>query len=619
MINYLSNFFEHSGQITALASIMAVWLGFTSIGAYIGGSNRFQEATPFLGWAFISFIFTIGGVFTSISFTTMTIPLALLAIIFGVLTYRRDGSILPPGFTRIVILTLPILILVSAMVGSQWDEFTDWLLTPRQLLENDHFPNKTNKSLSGALAAYPFNWHFVTFLASRFTGHLEESAGALFNILLLLSFGLYLARMIKDKINFYDNITVSKPSWSLCALGALLTTAFNPTFAQKVVLTSYADVSVAVAVGFAVSIGWQILNAISENHKENARILSFQLGLLFIVLINLKQVTFVLFILIAGATVITAARDPKIKMRDLFSLLPIIIIPALVVYLTWRYHVALQLEGKEFSIRPPAEWYIAEIPQILLRMLLVLTKKGLYLFIFICVVFFAIGSLFRLRTSFDRLALMVGIVMLGYNAFLLFSYVSAFGKSDALRAASLWRYNMHLGPIAILFYVYGLIYFFKRNLFIFLERQVTKNTLIILIVITPFIFAEKMRFDRAKHVPFFRSIGAELNQFLKDENSLIVIDPKGSGESAAVTRFQLNSRGIYKNYISLHQKPTLAHFIKIFESDTYSHALVHSINSDLQKGLGQKLEKNYSYLLSKEQNTWTTIKRWPTPENFQFQ
>lgn len=614
MNSYLNNFFEHSGQLMALASVTVLWLGLNFLGAFVGGPNRLREATPFYGWAIVSFVFTIGGVFTTLQFSTMTIGLVILALILGTLAYRRDGSLLPPGFYRIVILSLPLLILVSAMVGSQWDEFSDWLFTPRQLLENNAFPDRSNKHLSGALSSYPFNWHFITFLASRLSGHLEESAGALVNILLLLSFGLHLIGLIEKKSN--NNASLNRPSWGLCALGALLTTVLNPTFAQKVVLTSYADVSTAVAVGFAVTLGWKMLNAFSEERKGDARALAWQMSLLLVVLINLKQATLILFALLICATLITGLRDPKIKFRDVLRQLPIIIIPPLIIYLAWRYHVTFELDGREFSIRPFSDWYIAEIPEILQRMLLVFSKKGLYFAIFLIVIFFSIHRFFYVRTPFDRLAVMVGIVMIGYNVFLLFSYVAAFGKADALRAASFWRYNMHLGPVAILFYFYGLVRLFNHFQLNFSKQVFLARVAVILIIIAPFVFAEKIRFDKVKHVYFYRSVGAELNKFLKEGDTLVVIDPRGSGESAAVTRFQLSRRDIIKSYLSMYQKPNLKIFMNIFQSNDFSHALIHSVSDDLQQGLGQELHEDNSYLLERDGETWREIKRWPTPKGF---
>ena len=134
MTDYLGNFINHSGQITALASVAVMWLGLAALGAYVGGPKSLQAAVPFFGWAIVSAVFTLGGVFTTIPFTVIGIVLALLAVPAGILAYRRDGSLLPVGTYRIIILALPLLVLVSGMAGSQWDEFSNWLSTPKLLL-----------------------------------------------------------------------------------------------------------------------------------------------------------------------------------------------------------------------------------------------------------------------------------------------------------------------------------------------------------------------------------------------------------------------------------------------------------------------------------------------------
>ncbi len=615
MTGYLSNFIDHSGQFTALFSVAFVWLGLTALGAFISGNKRVSEATPFYGWAVVSMVFTLGGVFTTVSFATMTLALRVLAIPAGIYAHRWDGALFSAGTIRIIILTLPLLILVSAMIGSQWDEFTDWLFTPRQLLENDSFPNHTNRHLSGALAAYPFNWHFITYLASRVTGHLAESAGALVNVLLLLSFGLYLAKLVGKETGQSDPF--GKPGWGLCSLGALLAIPFNPTFAQKVALTSYADTSTAVAVGFAAVLGWQILNALAEERKDDVLSLAFQMSLVLVVLINMKQATLALFLLVVGAFVLTGLRDPKIRSAELLRYLPVIILPSLIIYLAWRYHVTKELGGMEFSIREFSQWYIAEIPQILARMFLVFTKKGLYLALFLVVIYFSVRGFLRMRTPFDRLAVIVGAVMLGYNAFLLFSYVAAFGKFDALRVASLWRYNMHLGAILILFTAYGLAGLIKQRQPKFLNGPVLARIAIILIMSAPFVFAEKLRFDKAKHVPFYRLVGVEIGEFVKEGDTLIIMDPLGTGESAAVTRFQLGNQDIYKSFLSLFHKPTEENIRQRLANEGYSHALIHSITPDLQRGVGLELKIGASYLLERDGESWRELKSWPTPEGFQ--
>ena len=138
-------------------------------------------------------------------------------------------------------------------------------------------------------------------------------------------------------------------------------------------------------------------------------------------------------------------------------------LPGIVIYVVWRYYVATELAGAEASVMPIGEWLFAYIPEIVWRMIVVLSKKGLYLALMAAATVFAVRGLLRFRTPFDRLAIITGAIFLGYNAFLLFVYVSTFGKFDALRAASLWRYNMHLGPIGIAFAAYGLAILWARH------------------------------------------------------------------------------------------------------------------------------------------------------------
>ena len=120
------------------------------------------------------------------------------------------------------------------------------------------------------------------------------------------------------------------------------------------------------------------------------------------------------------------------------------------------YHVTTALTGAELAVRPFDQWYIDLIGQILWKMLVVFSKKGAYLALMVVAVGFAVRAMIRFRTPFDRLAVIVGTVFIGYNAFLLFAYVSTFGQADSLRVASLWRYNMHLGPLGVAFAAYGL-------------------------------------------------------------------------------------------------------------------------------------------------------------------
>ena len=595
MNRYFENFIQHSGQIDSFLAATTVWIAFAAIGSLFLGRDKIIEAVPLYGWAVVSFALTALGVLKFIPFSTLGAAAGLAAVASGVIAYRRQQPILPTGTLRMVLMAAPLLLLVSAMVGSQWDEFSDWLMTPRQLLNTDAFPNADTVHLSGVLAAYPFGWHYVTFLSSLLAGRLVENAGAITNLFILLTFGLLAVRLIRTGLGRGDY--ASPPGWQLVALGGLLATLLNTTFAQKVALTSYADIATAAAAAMGAVIGWYMLDALAKKKRDEVRHLALQFGLLMMLLVNLKQSTVALAAIVIGAVMLAGLVDPKIRFRQLIATLPRIVIPSIIIFALWRYYILMELPSREISIRPVSEWLITDIPQILWNMLVVLSKKGAYLVLMVIASGFAIRGLFRMRTSFDRLAVIVGSAFLVHNAFLLFVYVSTFGKADALRVASLWRYNMQLGLLGVVFTAYGLSIAWKKYGRDRFEIRKVAWLPIVLMLAAPFIFANKLRFDRHPPLPHYRAVAASMNDLLSDGDRLTVADPLGSGESGEIARFEMGGIGIYRSYHAFYQKMTPEGWRKIFSGDVYSHALIHSTSPDLEQAVGMKLQQSRSYLV----------------------
>ena len=612
MDGYLGNFFEHPGQVVSFLTVAAVWLSLSALGALVAGRDRFQEATPLYGWVLVSLVFTVIGVFTPVPFTPLAAGLGLLALFSCAVLIPRGDRILPPGSLKIAVLALPLLLLVSAMVGSQWDEFSDWLISPRLLLDIDVFPDNSNKHLGGSLAAYPYGWHLITYLASRLAGRLVENAGALVNVFLLLTFGLAAIRLVREGVD--EKTQTAPPGWGLLALGGLAATLLNPTFAQKVALTSYADTATAVTIGFGGVLGWFMLDALGRGDRHQAFRLAFQIGLVMLVLVNLKQATVVLFALVIGAILLAGLRDPDIRFRDLAKTVPAMIIPGIVIYVVWRYYVMTELTQSELSVRPFDQWQVGLIPRIVWQMLVVLSKKGAYLALMTVAVVAAVRGMVRFQGPFDRLAIIVGAVFLGYNAFLLFAYVTAFGEKSALRAASMWRYNMHLGLLGVAFAAYGLGLLWKARAPLGLRTARIHWLPVVLILIAPLVFANKLRFDRHPPVPFFRAVGAEVAGLLKSGDRLFVLDPKGSGESGVITRFELGGHGIYRGYSGVFHPRTLERFRSIFENRKLTHILMHSSTPEAHQTLGRDLPDRVSYLLRADgKGGWQVEQTWKRP------
>ena len=612
MNSYIGNFINNGEQFIALASVVVMWLGLTAIGAYVGGPKRYEATAPFFGWAIVSIAFTLGGVFTSVSFETIGLILIALAILFGFLTYRRDGYLLPSGTYKIILLASPLLVLVSGMVGSQWDEFSNWLTTPRLLIEIHTFPTQENAHRGGNLIANPFGWHYINYIASSIGGRFLENAGALTNVLILLTFSLASIRLIRIGMGRERDNT--EPSWKLCAIAALSTTLLNTTFAQKVALTAYVDVSTGAITGLSAIIGWHMLGALRNGrHTETTRF-AFQVGLLMALLVNLKQSTIAMAVVIVSSLMLAGIRDPKIKNYDLISLLPKMVIPAIIIYTTWRYYVSQELTGNEMQILPYSNWVIEYIPKILQTMLVILSKKGAYLLLMLAIIYFGIRGFIHYKTPFDRFAIIAAAVFFGHNAFLLLSYVTVFGKTDALKASSYWRYNMQLGLVGVAFSAYGAGILWQKYKGHWHWTKKLSWLPIALIILAPFIFANKLRFDRFQPVSHYRAVAKDLKDLLAEGNTLSVIDPRGSGESAVIVRYELGGDKIYKGYFSAFHDLKEEAFRSTLIHRNNSHLLVHSQKTEWQEVLDVEMDNSHSYLLKARQNGgWKIIKNWKKP------
>ncbi|MCP5370568.1 MAG: hypothetical protein H6907_02450 [Hyphomicrobiales bacterium] len=604
-----ADYFLGDHQLLVLGTVAVVWLGLAALGGLVGGRRRLRELDPLLGWALVSAVFTAGGTLTGVPFRYLALVLAAAAVAGAVAALRRDRALVPAAALRTAVLALPLLALTSAMAASQWDEFSHWLPTARYLLLADGFPDAAAPKTGASYPAYPYAWPFLSYLVGRVAGTFVENAGAVLNVLLLLTFGLVSVRLIL--MGLEDARPTHKAGWGLCALGALSVTLLNPTFAQKVALTAYADVATAVTLGAAGVLGWLMLQAEAEGDGDTAMGRAVQAGLILSVLVVLKQATFVLFVILAGALVLAGLRDPAVRLGRLARLMVGICLPPLLVYGLWRYYVVTELPGKEFVIRPLDGWLIHLIPRILLMMAIVLAKKGVYLGLMVLATAFGILGLVRFRGAFDRLAIIVGASFLGYNAFLLWTYVAAFGEFDALRVASLWRYNMHLGMLAVAFGAYGGAVLWRRRLAARVPARRLAWLPMVAILAAPVALAHKLRFDLAPPSPHYRAVAAEVAQAVAPGSRVFVFDPAGNGEAGLITRYHLGGRAAMVGYLSAFQETNAANLNRLLAARAPTHVLVHSQAPGAGPLLGLDLPRGRSYLLAAGPGgTWTVVRSW---------
>lgn len=612
MSDYFGLFFDTPEQIFVLGASLILWIAFSAAGALVLRGDRLIEADMISGWAVANLVLTIGGVFTGIPFSWMAIALGLFGA-FAIYVNMRDGvRFSVPALPMAVIIALPLILLASAMRGSQWDEFTDWLLIPKYLFHFSHFPSKEYVYESASFPAYPFGWHYITYLAAELTRGFHEAVAPVFNILLLLATGTLIVRLVARALE--KEQIVIRPTWPMVAVAVAAVSLLNPTFVQKIVITSYADTSTSVVTAFAAVIGWMLVEALTVADRRRARRLAIQLGLSLAVLINLKQATLALFLLLAAAPFLIAFRDRLIPLKEIFRYAAYILVPPLVIYFAWRHHVNTEIMTGEFPIRPISEWYWDIAPDILWRMLVVLSKKGYYFACIVIIIALGIRSLFRCKTSEDRLLIIAAFTILGYNAFLFVAYLASFPKVESIAAASYWRYNHHLGCLAIVTVAYLIAARFGPAIVSFLKRRHWLAYLpMVLVIAAPLAFAEKLRFDRLPVTQYFRSVGVDARMILPEGANFMVFDPAGDGESASIAMYEMSGKQHFKGYRAAYHRFDLDNIKTVVQRYNVEYAIVHSANDVVETWLEQPINRELSYLLQRDGDTWRVIHTWQWP------
>ncbi len=611
MINYFSYFIDGQDQFLTLLSVLLLWFGLAGIGALVTGLRREYEATPLYGWAVAVVLFTFAGVLTAIPFTYVAVLLAFLAIPATVVALRRPGGLLAAGSVKIFFIGLPLVLVSTAMVASQWDEFSHWLSAPMFMLEYDSFPSLANPPDGRPmLPAYPYNWPLLTYLSSRIAGTMLEGSGRMLNVLMLMAFGLMTLKLL---LKGAGREMPDKPGWVLSALALIGATLLNPTFVQKIVLTTYADTPTAILVAFSVYVSWRMLEALSTKDDAAAWNLAWQFSLLGLVLINIKQVNLVLAVVILVAVVVVGLRDPDIRFSSLLRRLALMVIPMLVVYSLWRFHVNLELAGiagGEASFSPFADWNVAIIPLIIKQMLVIAAKKAQFFLVMAIAVGFAIRGLFKFGGSFDRLTILVAVTFLGYNAFLLLTYVGSFGEAGALGAIGYWRYNMHLGLLAGTFGAYGVGILWRKYIGDLTLPAWLKVAPVLLIVVAPLLFPHKLRFDLEDPKRRFNGAAFFAAENIPMEKGLFVLDPRGNGEGSVITRSRTKRAVMpFSNYGTHNSVAAIRKLLSDLPEDGY--LIVHSVTPDSNKVLGLELENYVSYLLVRNgKGGWKILRTW---------
>lgn len=615
MENFIALFYVGPQQVLPVVVGLVLWIGLAGLGYLVTGRDRITEANVFFGWAIVSIAFTVVGVLTRGSFSILAAILGVLAIAGIVLAWRRGDPLFVRGSWRVAVLALPLLLIAGTMDPSQWDEFSHWLPAARFLIENDGFPTG-DKTFTG-FAGYPYGWPILTYLGAKIGGRFIDNLGGQLNLLMLLSFAIF---VLRTAFAIAGRPRGSLIGWAFAAAAALVATAFNPTFVQKIVLTAYSDVSSAVATGVAVLVGYLLLERLAGRERGSALGGAWQLGLALALLINVRQTNLIVFLAVLVALSLVAWRDAEIGLKRFGLFISMALVPGLVLYVLWRGHIVTALGGlvsAEATLRPLAEWGFAWTPRILTAMADVAFKKFAFFapMIFACVL--AVRALVRCRTGLDRISLLVAVVFAINLAFLFATYLGHFGEGQAVSAVSFWRYNIDVGMIAVIFVTVGAIWFWHGRASFDIYPRWLAPLAIGLVIVLPFGFVTKIRFDLEPPKPHYISVAKDLAPRADELGNVYVADPAGNGEAAVITRYYLDRPGM--GWLSAFQGPTPAvveaYLAQIKPGD---HVLVHSIWEGMSEVFGQQLDARTSYLFKRAPGEWLLVRVWAKPTNHPY-
>lgn len=613
MLTHVALYLPGTAGLGALAAVLAIAAAFLGLGRLFDDGHQPAENWLVSGWAATVIAATVFGVATPLSLVWVLYP----AVFVGALGWIRLWRSNPEdrvGCARLLAIGLPVLLVVSAASASQWDEFAHWLVNQRYLVDVGTFPRRGLPESPTIFAAYPYGLPMIGFLASRLTGAFVENAGALINTALILVLAAAVVRAFRTTAG----MAIRPLSWSACAVGFLAATLLNPTFVPKLVFTTYADWTTAVVLGIAVVTGWRLVeSAAGGEPAADLRNTSLHLGLAVALLLNLKQPNLILAVLLLAGIGVSLAAAWR---RPIGQLLPLVLraaAPAAVIYLTWRYHVAQNLAGREFSFLPLSSWLWADLGAVFGRMVLIASKKGGYFGVMLIATSVAVWSAVealrkRPLAPLGRLAIIVAVLFVGYNAFLYVAYVGAFGAGEGRSAASYWRYNTQLGGAALAFAAASVGALYRRyQQRLPAEPRLAATLVIGLAVLVPLALAPKIRFDLNPVTRYVRTVGIEMSELLPRRTKLVVIDPADNGKRALLLRYETSRVASVERFETDVSDPAVVR--RALDGLRSAYVWVHVPTPALAQAFEIDLAARTSHLLQAKDDGWKIVRSWPYP------
>jgi hypothetical protein len=517
-----------------LANLAAVWAAGLLLFLW-GRALLLGRGTPELqtlaGWGGFVVVLTVWGVLRRgpLWWPVPAIEaVALLTLAVPRLRPRRADWV---ALLRITVLALPLWLIMLTARPSQPDTFLNLLPNAAYLHDYAMLPTDAGPPSHSYLPGAPYDLQLWAYLAGLALPELPASAMAHINVLLHLLFGLLLARVVQ----FSGREDTVAPSWGATAFGLLIAIGLNPGFVPRIYFSSYSEASVAVSLGAAGWLAARSLGGVAADERPWHDLGA--LALVLAALVNVKQEAIAFVAALAlGVGVLALAGRRGTRLRALAFHVPVFL-PAAALYLIWRWFVLVSFQEGELKLRPLDQWRWDALPQVFHRIGEIVMGKGVFFALLALAVVLLAHRLMRrgLDQSTRLLALLVAVV-LGYNTFLLFTYVAHFSPEMSADAHSFFRYSTHLSLLLVI-----ALTTLARNVISEQggipgpsRRRIAAAAAVLTVTLAPVLFVKRLRFDLVMPQPLVRALGTDTAERLQPGDHLALVLPGDNGSVAAM-------------------------------------------------------------------------------------
>ena len=585
------------GDITLLTLVCVTFIAIGGLGYLCAPTAKGGFISRvFSGWGALMGVVVLGGTLTHIPLWAFALP--LLALGLGVSCYTIIKHKLWQGTLPLALLCFaPLLLLISGMAATQWDDLAHWLPSAQYLFMFDHFPHSTLPASKSGWPAYPYAVPFISYLVSLLQNTMADNVMPLWSTLTLMGLAFGMAGSSKSKS--------LSTAVAVAALGLMLVW---PNFVPKIVFTSYADLPLAVTVCL-LALG--LLRF--KDGGQKAELIT--IALLAVLAVSIKQVGLVLLALTVGAACLTALITNGRKAIPFCAQSLGATFPALGLYVLWGWYTGQHIPSGEFAFKALADWQWHIWPEMLSNTLNVMFSKSGYFALMFAITARAAYGIWQKDTSpLQHLFMVSSLVFWGYNGFLYVCYLGAFSAYEGARVASLWRYNMHVGLLG--FWVAAL-YIIDRKPWQHLSPQsarVAGYVCILLVCLAPALLAKHLRFDNAPVNGFVQTLTTAVQTHTPQGQPLVVIEPQTKGMLSIALRYHLAFEGNLPAYLTWYDKPITEERIKAFATQHNAAAvLVIFPTNDLSLN-GQNISPEAATLFIKSQKGWDAVYSTPAPK-----